>query len=163
MTTRAVNRRYFLRVAALAGGGMLVAPVFDVRSEAQGQTDGEFVANIFVRIAQDGVVTIASKNPEVGQGIRTSEPMIVADELDLDWEDVRVEQVDLNEALFGRQHTGGSRAIPSDWDMLRRAGAGARQMLVAAAAQRWGAPASECTTASGQVRHKASGRVLGYG
>ncbi|MDA0204225.1 MAG: molybdopterin-dependent oxidoreductase [Acidobacteria bacterium] len=163
MTTRAVNRRYFLRVTALAGGGMLVAPVFDMRSEAQGRTDGEFVANVFVRIALDGIVTIASKNPEVGQGIRTSEPMIVADELDVDWEHVRVEQVDLNEALYGRQHTGGSRAIPSDWDMLRRAGAGARQMLVAAAAQRWGAAASECTTASGQVRHKASGRVLGYG
>ena len=163
MTTTTVNRRFLLRVTALASGGMMVAPVFDFGSELLAQSDSAFVPNVFLRIAPDGIVTIASKNPEVGQGIRTSEPMIVADELDVDWENVRVEQVDLNEAIYGRQHTGGSRAIPSDWDLLRRAGAAARQMLVAAAAQTWGVPAAECSTASGHVGHDASNRVLSYG
>src|SRR6266446_6319707 len=128
MDTVLVNRRFFFRVTALAGGGMLLG--LDPGSEALAQTSTApaSLSNVLLRIAPDGIVTILSKNPEEGQGIRTSEPMVVADELDVDWKDVRVEQADLNEALYGRQSAGGSRAIPSDWDMLRQAGAGARQM-----------------------------------
>ena len=89
--------------------------------------------------------------------------MVVADELDVDWKDVRVEQADLNEAIYGRQSAGGSRAIPSDWDMLRQAGAGAKHMLIAAAAQTWGVPESECVASSGSVIHSSTNRKLGYG
>ena len=89
MTTKPMNRRYFLRVTALAGGGLLLAPGCSQHSDTL-TADGAFAPNVFLRITPDGIVTIASKIPEVGQGIRTSEPMIVADELDVDWENVRV-------------------------------------------------------------------------
>ena len=166
MDTLTVNRRFFLRVTALAGGGMLIAPCLDPESQALAQSADSaalFAPNVFLRITPDGAITIVSKNPEVGQGIKTSEPMVVAEELEADWNDVRVEQADLDESMYGRQAAGGSRAIPSDWDQLRRAGAAARVMLVAAAAQAWGVPQAECYAASSRVHHRPSNRSLGYG
>src|SRR6188508_2103892 len=94
------TRRFFLRVTALSGGGMMIAPYLDTGSKALGQTASPFVPNAFIRIAPDGIVTILSKNPEIGQHVKTSEPMIVADELEADWKDVRVEQADLNEKVY---------------------------------------------------------------
>jgi isoquinoline 1-oxidoreductase beta subunit len=118
--------------------------------------------NAFVRIAPDGTVSIAAHTPECGQGVRTSLPMLVAEELDVDWEAIRVDVVALDPA-YGAQFAGGSTAMPRCYTPLRQMGATARIMLVGAAAARWGVPVSECRAASGRVHHAASGRSLSYG
>jgi isoquinoline 1-oxidoreductase beta subunit len=164
METMVIGRRAFLRVTALAGGGMLVSTCFDpVTGLAAAEPETAFTPNAFVRITPDGVVTIVSKNPEVGQGVKTALPMIVAEELDADWKSVRIEQAIADQATYGRQFAGGSLATPLNWEPLRQMGAAARHMLVAAAAATWGVPASECTTSAGVVVHRASNRRLGYG
>jgi isoquinoline 1-oxidoreductase subunit beta len=167
MSTVLVSRRSFLRVSALAGGGMMVAAYFDPIADmlAQGQAPAPvLVPSAFISIAPNGAVTIMAKNPEVGQGIKTSLPMLLAEELDVEWKSVKVEQVpSVDHAKYGAQTAGGSTATPNNWDPLRRVGAAARQMLVAAAAHTWSVPESECSTAAGRVLHKASNRSLGYG
>ena len=160
------SRRDFLRVSAAAGGGLLLT--FGLPSLAKaapmGETEtGTGMLTAYVRISPDNIVTIMAKNPEIGQGVKTMLPMLVAEELDVDWSQVRTQQADLNPALYGNQHAGGSTSTPQNWDPLRKAGAAARQMLVTAAAKRWNVAESECETASGQVLHKTSGRSLTYG
>ncbi len=151
------SRRAFLQVSA-AGGGMLV--LFGI-----GQAGAETapVLNAYVRIGPDGLVTIMAPNPEIGQGVKTMLPMLIAEELDVDWKNVRIEQADSNPALYGRQFAGGSTATPTHYEPLRRVGAAARQMLIAAAASQWGVAAAECGTDAGICLHKASGRKLRYG
>src|SRR5690349_1948796 len=167
-TNTRINRRDFLRVTAIAGGGMLLASYLTpVESAAEAlafnPTAADFTPNAFIRITPDGVVTIIAKNPEIGQGVKTMLPMIIADELDVDWKDVRIEQAGLDTTKYTAQFAGGSTATPTNWIPMRRVGAAGRAMLIAAAAQTWGVPASECTTSSGKVMHAGSGRTLTYG
>lgn len=158
-----MDRRSFLKMTAVAGGAFTLG--FYEKPFAFGQRPGapELDVLAFVRIAPDGRVTVMAKNPELGQGVRTMLPMLVAEELDVDWKDVTVEQADLNEKAFGAQFAGGSMATPLNWDPLRRVGAAWRQMLTAAAAQSWNVPAAECTTAHARVIHAASNRSANYG
>ena len=162
---KAIPRRSFIKLTGLAGGGLVLAFHLGKSSSALAAQEGSntFAPNAFLRISPDGSILIYSKNPEIGQGIKTAFPMIVAEELDADWSDVVVEQSEINQALYGRQAAGGSRSIPSSWDELRRAGATARSMLVAAAAREWGVSASDCTTAMSAVVHPHDGSRLGYG
>ncbi|HET9986273.1 MAG TPA: molybdopterin cofactor-binding domain-containing protein [Longimicrobiales bacterium] len=170
MESKLVSRRYFLRVTAVAGGGMLlgfyagpaVTPA-GAEGAAAGLPPEAVPLNAFVRIGPDGVVTIVAKNPEIGQGVKTMLPMLIAEELEVDWKDVRVEQADSEPDRYGRQFAGGSTATPNNWDELRRVGAAGRQLLVAAAARTWGASEAECSAVSGRVHHRPTGRVLGYG
>ena len=165
MKTVTMDRRSFLRVSALSGGGFLLSLYLEPAAQVLAQAAAEVAPALtaFVRIAPDGIVIIMAKNPEIGQGVKTMLPMIIAEELDVEWKDVRVEQADLDESKYGRQFAGGSTATPNHWSSLRQMGAVARQMLIAAAAQTWGIAQSECRASSGRVHNRASGRSLGYG
>jgi isoquinoline 1-oxidoreductase beta subunit len=163
-----LDRRSFLKLATLAGGGLVLG--YYVRPSGMAQvakpdvekTDGLFIPNAFIRIAADGSVTVYSPRPEVGQGIKTSLPMVVAEELGADWKRVNVVSAPLD-AAFGPQFAGGSMSTPMSYTAMRQVGAAARTMLVEAAAQTWGVPASECVAEEGAVRHPASGRFLMFG
>jgi isoquinoline 1-oxidoreductase beta subunit len=167
MTTMPLNRRAFLKVTALAGGGMIVAtyidPLTGVFAQAPPAPGVNFVANAFVKITADNVVTIISKNPEIGQGIKTSLPMLIAEELEVPWADVRIEQADLDQSKYGQQNAGGSTATPNNYDPLRRVGAAVRLMFVAAGAQTWNVPVGECYAAKTAVHHRPSNRSMTYG
>ena len=162
-----VNRRQFLRVTSLAGGGLMLATFFDPAIKAAAWAEGlgtaDFAPNAYIKITPDGIVTIIAKNPEIGQGVKNMLPMIIADELDVEWKNVRVEQGMFDMRNFTAQGAGGSTATPQNWDPMRRVGAAGRAMLVTAAAQTWGVSESECTTSAGAVLHAASNRRLTYG
>ena len=162
-----IDRRDFIRLSAMASGGLVLGFYINSNGEAQAAESasgpgGSFAPNAFVRIAPDGKVTIVSKQPEIGQGIKTSLPMVIAEQLDVDWKDVTIEQADVHDR-YGSQSAGGSTSTPNNYENFLRVGAAARAMLVEAAAQTWGVPAAQCTTASGTVTHSASKRSLKYG
>ncbi len=162
--TREVSRRQFLRVTAVAGGGMLLATYWAPFGTTEDLAiDAEFVPNAFIRITSDGAVTIIAQNPEIGQGVKTMLPMLVADELDVDWKQVRVEQASFDPERYQTQFAGGSLATPFQWMPMRRAGAVGRAMLITAAARAWRVAESECTTELGFVHHGSSGRRVSYG
>jgi len=157
-----VTRRSFIKITALAGGGMVVAINLDADLFAQGPPAGQMQANAFIKFMPDGKVTIINKNPEIGQGVKNMLPMIIADELDVDWANVVVEQADADQAKYGSQLAAGSFSTPQNWTPLRQVGAAVRQTLLAAAAQKWSVPQSELTTASGKITHAASKRTANY-
>jgi isoquinoline 1-oxidoreductase beta subunit len=165
MANTQLGRRQFLRVSALAGGGMLLATYIDAfgASDAVASVGAlDFTPNAYMRITPDGIVTIIAKNPEIGQGVKTMLPMLIADELDVDWKNVRIEQGDFDPTKYQAQSAGGSNATPSSWLPMRRVGAAARLMLVTAAAQQLNVPASELTTEPGVVVHRGSNRRVPY-
>ncbi len=168
---RTLSRRTFLKTSA-AGGGLLVSfrlPAPLGRALAAGaQPAREFAPNGFIRIDRDGRVTLIMHKVEMGQGTYTAMPMLLAEELEVDLSQVRLEHAPPDDALyaeplFGVQETGGSTSVRGNWEPLRRAGATARSMLVSAAAKTWEVPPSECRAASGAVIHGATGRSLTYG
>jgi isoquinoline 1-oxidoreductase beta subunit len=165
---RKIDRRSFLRLTGIAGGGLMLGVTVgcspeEAAEQAAGPVlppEGSVSLNAYVQITADGIV-IQSPNPEIGQGVNTSLPMIVAEELDAAWEDVTVVQAETHER-FDRQMSGGSRSIPTRWLPLRQAGATARHMLVAAAALQWEVDPAECETRDSMVIHTATGRQLSY-
>ncbi|QQS48020.1 MAG: molybdopterin-dependent oxidoreductase [Acidobacteriota bacterium] len=160
-----LNRRTFLKATALAGGGFMLglySKAATAFAQGRGMAAPPLVPIDFVSIAPNGIVTITSKNMEIGQNVLNTLPMLIAEELDVDWKDVKIVRADADNK-YGPQFTGGSSATPMNWDPMRQVGAAARQMLIAAAAQTWSVPESECTTASGRLFHKASNRSMGYG
>jgi isoquinoline 1-oxidoreductase beta subunit len=154
-------------MSALAGGGLALGIYEQPMALAAGaQPDSRapgLSPRAFLQVHPDGTVTILAKGPEIGQGIRTMLPMLIAEELDVAWSQVHIEQASLDEAAYGPQFAGGSMSTPINWEPLRRVGAAARQLMLTAAAERWKVPEPECSTAEGRVTHAASGRSLGYG
>ncbi|MBJ2173150.1 xanthine dehydrogenase family protein molybdopterin-binding subunit [Aureibaculum sp. A20] len=163
-----IDRRSFLRTSALAGGGMIIGfnlfnackpqvkPAIDISKLNFNDFNG------FIKIADNGMVTIFAPNPEIGQGVKTSMPMLIAEELDVSWDNVHVVQGGLDMDVFQRQVAGGSQSIRHGWEPLRQTGATAKQMLVNAAAAKWGVDAKECSVENGVISNK-KGEKLGYG
>ncbi|MFD2037476.1 molybdopterin cofactor-binding domain-containing protein [Belliella marina] len=163
-----MNRRTFLKASALAGGGLMLsfswlAGCKPEEVEKLGMPDEWFELNAYIKIGENGAISLMSPNPEFGSNVKTSMPMILADELDVDWENVMVEQADFFPERFERQFTGGSQGIRQGWKPLRTAGATARLMLIHAAAKTWEVSASEITTENGMLIHSLSGSKAGYG
>jgi len=157
-----LDRRTFLQVSALAGGGLLVGLAAPRVLTQERPSTASLAPSTYITINPDNTFTIVAKNPETGQGVRTALPMIVAEELDVDWTQVTVQQADLD-PKYGRQFEGGSRAIPTCYRDMRLVGAGGKLLMLSAAAAQWNVPVGELTTGSGVVTHAASGRTATYG
>ena len=165
-----LQRRSFLMLAGATSAGLVLG--FYLPNDAHADTETPQTAreasttpgiNAFVRIAPDNVITIYSKAPEIGQGIKTSFGLIIAEELDADWNHVVIEQAPINTKIYGYQGAGGSTSIPRAWDQLRQAGAGAKAMLIAAAAKKWNVNPAEITAQDSRLTHQASERSATYG
>ena len=161
---RSPSRRSFLRSSAIGGAFMLgMSAEGALAAAANAASTPDFTPNAFIRIGRDGRVTLISKQPEIGQGIKTSLPMVIAEQLEVDWKDVRIVQGDLDTALYGPQGAGGSTSTPNNYENFHRLGAAARMMLVQAAATAWGVPVAECAASKGAVVHTGTKRRLAYG
>jgi isoquinoline 1-oxidoreductase subunit beta len=163
-----LSRRSFLQAGAAAGGGLMLSlrlPLVNGDAEAA----DAFVPNAFIRIDRDGQIVLTMPYVEMGQGTYTSIPMLIAEELEVDLKQVRLEHAPPNEKLYGNpllgglQATGNSNAVRASWQPLRQAGATARTMLVAAAAKRWNVDPASCRAQSGEVLHARTGRRIKYG
>jgi isoquinoline 1-oxidoreductase beta subunit len=157
-TPPSTGRRGFLKLGASTG--LLLG--ITLPGAAQNAAPASFSPNLYLQIGSDGKIIIFSKNPEIGQGVKTSMPQIVAEELEVDWQQIEVQQ-GLLDAKFGAQFAGGSTGIKSNFDALRKAGACAREMLVEAAARRWNISLDQCQASSGKVVRKDTGAALSYG
>lgn len=161
------NRRSFLKVSATTSGGLMLgfswlASCNPTPEQILKMPEEWFDINAFLKIGENGVVTIISPNPEIGQNVKTSMPMIVAEELDVDWKNVIVEQAGLDTKKYSRQLAGGSQSIRQGWQSLRMAGAAARRMLLEVAAKQWKVPVAELSTDNGIIKH-TSGKSMNYG
>lgn len=159
--TTGIDRRAFLKVSLLTSGALVVGMGYGRSARAGGLESGAWVPNLYVRIDTNGQVSIVSKNPEAGQGVKTAFPMVVAECLNVDWKNVSVEQAPLDDR-YGRQVIGGSRGTPDGWNDLRVAGTAACELLKSAAAEKWGVSVSECDAVNGSVVHKESGKMIPY-
>lgn len=164
------SRRFFLKTSAAVSGGLVLG--YNLLTSCETAVSEEMVREMpsewfefqpYIKIGDNGLVTIFSPNPEIGQNIKTSMPMIVAEELDVRWEDVVVEQAALNTNWFARQVAGGSQSIRQEWENLRMAGATARQMLLEAAAEQWAVAPTDCTISEGVITHSTTGETLSFG
>jgi isoquinoline 1-oxidoreductase beta subunit len=162
-TRTPVSRRAFLQISALAGGGMMIGIRPDPALAATLTPQQVAALTAFIEISADDAITITAQNPEIGQGVKTMLPMLIADELDVEWSAVHVVQAGLDTDNFSGQFAGGSFATPMHYDSMRQAGATGRAMLVAAAARRWGVAPAECETDAGVVTHRATDRQASYG
>ncbi|HZJ59038.1 MAG TPA: molybdopterin cofactor-binding domain-containing protein [Chitinophagaceae bacterium] len=164
-----ITRRTFLRSSAMAGGGLMISFSWLSEFSLAGKINGTDLPeqwneiNGYIKITPDNIVKIMAPNPEFGQNVKTSLPMMVAEELDVDWKDVVVEQAPFDTKLFTRQMAGGSQSVRSAWKPLRQAGASARHMLKEAAAQTWNVPIEEVTTKAGMLYHEKTGKSGKYG
>src|ERR1700747_2896280 len=163
-----VGRREFLKTGAAVGGGLLVSWYLPVASAKTGTAaENQVALNAFVRIGTDESVTVISSHSEMGQGIYTSLPMLLNEELEADWSKIRVEAAPVdkvyNHPVFGMQMTGGSTTSPAEWERYRKMGATARMMLVEAAATKWGVDAASCKVEKGVVIHTATNKRATYG
>ncbi len=167
METLNTSRRTFIKTMTLAGGGLMLGFHLPISSKFAEASTKEQAINAFIRIAKDGDIAVMVPSSEMGQGIYTALPMIVAEELEADWTKVRPEMAPLGKEFknpaFYMQSTGGSTSVKAWWQPLSQAGATAREMLIAAAAKKWGVAATECEAKNGMVLHKGSGKKLGYG
>jgi isoquinoline 1-oxidoreductase subunit beta len=154
-----LSRREFVGAGIGAAAGLVIGFYLPHRGQAQKDS---FSPNAYLRITPDNKITIVVARSEMGQGVRTALPMILAEELEADWKQVEIEQAGAS-TLYGDQTTGGSASIRTTWDPMRKAGASAREMLITAAALTWGVPRSSCTAEAGHVKHAASNRSLSYG
>lgn len=159
-----LSRRRFLGTSAIGTGALVIGfgPTGALAAPGKASGAASFDPNAFISIDRKGIVTLVSKQPEIGQGIKTSLPMVIAEELEIDWKDVRIVQGDLNPA-YGSQGAGGSTSTPTNYENFHHLGAAARTVLVQAAAQTWKVPVSECSAAHGAVVHGPTKRKLGYG
>jgi isoquinoline 1-oxidoreductase subunit beta len=168
-SAHALSRRGFLQTTAAAGGGFVLGLILPLAKGEAGESGAEaFTPNAFVRIQKDGQVVLTMPYVEMGQGTYTSIPMLIAEELEVDLKQVRLEHAPSDEKLYanpllGVQATGGSTAIRGAWEPMRRAGATARTMLISAAAARWKVDPNTCQAQSGEVIHTTTGRRLAYG
>jgi len=154
-----LSRREFVAAGVAAGTGLVIGFYLPHKGGSQAEV---FSPNAYLRITSDNKVTIVVARSEMGQGVRTALPMILAEELEADWKQIEIEQAGAS-TLFGDQTTGGSASIRTTWDPMRKAGAAAREMLISAAALNWGVPRSTCTAESGQIKHAATNRSFAYG
>src|SRR5467141_4828331 len=154
-----LSRRSFLTVGAAAGAGLVIGFYLPHGSSSNPEV---FSPNAYLRITPENKVIIVVARSEMGQGVRTALPMILAEELEADWKQITVEQAAAS-TLYGDQSTGGSASVRTTWDPLRKAGAAAREMLISAAATEWGVPRSGCKAENSTIVHSASTRRLTYG
>ena len=164
---RKISRREFLTRTGQASGGLIFALSFTTSCSRQGPMPSvdaiDAVApNVYVNVRSDDIVEIICHRSEMGQGIRTSLPQVIADEMEAKWDRIELIQA-LGDEKYGDQNTDGSTSIRNQFDLLRNAGATAREMLIAAAAAEWGVPAAECAAREHAVHHEASGRSAGFG
>jgi isoquinoline 1-oxidoreductase subunit beta len=158
-----MSRRSFLQASSLAAGGFALSLYIPQRALAvPGTTASGAQLNAFVNIGANGRITIYAHNPEIGQGIKTSLPMVVAEELGAKWSDVDVLQSPIDEKKYGRHYVGGSTTIPRCFNQMRQVGAAARTMLIGAASKAWSVPASECIAENSAVTHRPSGRTIEF-
>jgi len=154
-----ISRREFVGAGIAAGAGLVIGFYLP---HGEGSHKESFSPNAYLRITPDNKVTVVVPRSEMGQGVRTALPMILAEELEADWKQIEIEQAGAS-TLYGDQTTGGSASIRTTWDPMRKAGATAREMLISAAALTWGVPRSSCSAENGNIKHAASHRSLSYG